>query len=91
MEVTQQRDLGAVVDDLSVDVENQGREGTVRERALAAAPVVTSPHIEEGYLPPAEPAALAVRISARRGQEILFESELVGDTTSLVFVEAWRV
>ena len=61
------------------------------ERALRAAPVVTSPHIEEGYLPPGEPAALALRITARRGQEVVFESELVGDSTSLLFLEAWRV
>jgi SH3-like domain-containing protein len=61
------------------------------ERALRSAPVVTSPHIEEGYLPPGEPAALALRITARRGQEVVFESELVGDSTTLMFVEAWRV
>lgn len=61
------------------------------EQALVAAPVVTSPHIEEGYFPPSDPAALALRISARRGQEVLFEAELVGDSTSLMFVEAWRV
>jgi murein DD-endopeptidase MepM/ murein hydrolase activator NlpD len=61
------------------------------ERALHAAPVVTSPHVEEGYLPPGEPAALALRIAARRGQEVVFESELVGDSTTLVFIEAWRV
>jgi murein DD-endopeptidase MepM/ murein hydrolase activator NlpD/SH3-like domain-containing protein len=61
------------------------------ERALHAAPVVTSPHVEEGYLPPGEPAALALRITARRGQEVVFESELVGDSTTLLFVEAWRV
>jgi murein DD-endopeptidase MepM/ murein hydrolase activator NlpD len=60
-------------------------------RALQAAPLVTTPHIEEGYLPPGEPAALALRVTARRGQEILFEAELIGDTASLVFVEAWRV
>jgi murein DD-endopeptidase MepM/ murein hydrolase activator NlpD len=61
------------------------------ERALRTAPVVTSPHVEEGYLPPGEPAALALRIAARRGQEVVFESELVGDATTLVVVEAWRV
>lgn len=61
------------------------------EHALQAAPVVTSPHIEEGYLPPGEPAALALRITARRGQEVVFESELVGDSTTLLFLEAWRV
>jgi len=61
------------------------------ERALRAAPVVTSPHVEEAYLPPGEPAALALRIMVRRGQEVVFESELVGDSTTLVFVEAWRV
>ena len=61
------------------------------DRALTAAPLVTSPHIEEGYLPPGEPAALALRISARRGQEVVFQAELVGDTTTLVFVEAWRI
>ena len=61
------------------------------DRALLSAPVVTSPHIEEGYIPPGEPAALALRVSARRGQEVLFEAELVGDSTTLVFLEAWRI
>ena len=37
MEIAQQGDLGAVMDDLTVDVENQGGEGTIRIRALAAA------------------------------------------------------
>lgn len=61
------------------------------DRALRSAPEVTSPHTEEGYLPPGEPAALALRVSARRGQEVLFEAELVGDSTTLVFLEAWRI
>ena len=61
------------------------------EHALRVAPIVTSPHIEEGYLPPGEPAALALRIAVRRGQQVVFESELVGDSTTLLFVEAWRV
>jgi murein DD-endopeptidase MepM/ murein hydrolase activator NlpD len=61
------------------------------DRALLSAPVVTSPHIEEGYLSPGEPAALALRVSARRGQEVLFEAQLAGDSTTLVFLEAWRI
>jgi murein DD-endopeptidase MepM/ murein hydrolase activator NlpD len=61
------------------------------ERALADAPLVTSPHVEEGYLPPAEPTAVAVRVMARRGQEIVFDLQLVGDSSTLVFVDAWRV
>ncbi|HEX9754605.1 MAG TPA: M23 family metallopeptidase [Gemmatimonadales bacterium] len=60
------------------------------ERALREAPVVTSPHVEEGYFPPAEPNALAFRVAARRGQEIAFELQLVGDTSTLVFVDAWQ-
>ena len=37
VEIAQQGDLGAVMDDLTVDVENQRGEGTIRKRALAAA------------------------------------------------------
>jgi murein DD-endopeptidase MepM/ murein hydrolase activator NlpD/SH3-like domain-containing protein len=61
------------------------------ERALAEAPLVASPHREEGYLPPGEPTAVALRILARLGQEIEFDLQLVGDSTTLVFLEAWLV
>lgn len=63
---------------------------TAAERALREAPTVTSPHVEEGYFPPGEPNALALQVAARRGQEIAFDLQLVGDTSTLVFVEAWQ-
>lgn len=61
------------------------------ERAISEAPLIESPHTEEGYLSPAEPAALAFRIAAKRGQAVSFGIELPGDTTTLVFIDAWTV
>lgn len=61
------------------------------ERALTAAPSVPVPHAEEGYLPPNDPVALGFRVAARRGQEVRFDFTLPGDSTTLVFVEAWTV
>jgi len=61
------------------------------ERSLREAPLVSSPYAEEGYLPPAEPAALAFRLNVRRGQEISFNVQLLGDTATLLFLEAWQV
>lgn len=60
------------------------------ERALRDAPAVTPPHAEEGYLHPAEPAALAVRVEARRGQEVVLALELHGDTATALFLDAWE-
>ncbi len=59
-------------------------------RALEEAPTVTPPHVEEGYLSPAEPAALSLRVAVRRGQEVAFGFELVGDSTTTLFIEAWQ-
>lgn len=61
------------------------------DRALAEAPLVSAPHAEDGYLPAAEPAAIAFRVQARRGQEIAFEFRLPGDSTTQVFLEVWEV
>lgn len=58
-------------------------------RALREAPVVPPVHVEEGYLPPAEPAAIAYRVQARRGQEVTFEVQLDDDTATTLFVDAW--
>lgn len=60
------------------------------ERALRDAPVVASTHVEEGYLSPAEPAAIAYRVQVRRGQQVAFEVQLDGDTLSAVFIDAWE-
>jgi murein DD-endopeptidase MepM/ murein hydrolase activator NlpD len=60
-------------------------------RALRDAPVVTSPHAEEGYLPPGEPEAMAFRLSLHRGQEVSFEFTLHSDTATLLFIDAWQV
>lgn len=60
-------------------------------RVMRDAPLVRSPHAEEGYLPPSEPAAIAFRIAVKRGQEVSFGVELPDDTTTLLFVDAWLV
>lgn len=61
------------------------------ERSLREAPNVPSPHLEEGYLPPAEPAAIAVRTRVRRGQQVSFGIDFPGDSVTTVFLEAWLV
>lgn len=64
---------------------------TAAERALADAPLVTSPHEEQGYLEPAEPAAIALRVRVRRGQELSLEIELPGDSGTTMFLDAWSI
>ena len=64
---------------------------TAGERALREAPLVTSPHDEQGYLEPGEPAAIALRVRVRRGQEITLELELPGDTSTTLFLDAWSL
>ena len=59
------------------------------DRALREAPLVTSPYEEQGYLTPGEPAAIALRIQARRGQEVTLEMDLPGDSTTTLFLDAW--
>lgn len=59
------------------------------ERALREAPLVTSPHEEVGYLAPGEPTAIALKIRARRGQEITLEMDMQGDTSTALFLDAW--
>jgi murein DD-endopeptidase MepM/ murein hydrolase activator NlpD len=61
------------------------------DRALRDAPLVTAPHEEQGYLEPAEPAAIALRVRARRGQEITLELDLPGDTSTTLFLDAWLI
>jgi peptidoglycan LD-endopeptidase LytH len=61
------------------------------DRALREAPLVTSPHEEEGYLEPGEPAAIALRVRVRRGQEVTLEMELPGDTSTTLFLDAWAL
>ena len=64
---------------------------TAGERALREAPVVTSPHEEQGYLEPGEPAAIALRVHVRRGQQVTLEMELPGDTSTTLFLDAWTL
>jgi murein DD-endopeptidase MepM/ murein hydrolase activator NlpD len=52
---------------------------------------VASPHVEEGYLAPGEPAAIAVRTTVRRGQEVSFAIDLHGDTSTTMFLDLWLV
>lgn len=61
------------------------------QRALLDAPLVTSPHEEQGYLPPGEPAAIAFRVNVRRGQEVSLQVDLPGDTTTTLFLDAWAL
>lgn len=61
------------------------------ERALADPPPVSPPHVEEGFIARAEVAAFAVRVAVRRGQEVTFTFDLLGDTVSQVFLDAWHV
>src|SRR5688572_5992194 len=61
------------------------------ERALRDAPLVTSPHEEQGYLEPAEPAAIAFKVRVRRGQEVSLQFELPGDTATTLFLDAWTL
>jgi len=63
---------------------------TAAARALADAPLVSPPHAEQGFLSPTEPAAVSYRVEARRGQEIVFEIRVPGDTTTLWFLDAWE-
>ena len=64
---------------------------TAGDRALREAPLVTSPHEELGYLAPGEPIAIALKIRARRGQEITLEIDMPGDTTTALFLDAWFI
>lgn len=61
------------------------------ERALNGAPLVATPHEELGYLVPGEPTAIAVRVRVRRGQEVSFDVELPGDSTTTLFLDAWAL
>jgi murein DD-endopeptidase MepM/ murein hydrolase activator NlpD len=60
-------------------------------RALADAPVVTTPHVEEGLLGRADVGAFAFRVSVRRGQEVSFTMHLHGDSTAQVFLDVFEV
>lgn len=64
---------------------------TAGERALREAPLVTSPHEEQGYLAPGEPAAIAMKVRVRRGQEVTLEMDLLGDTVTTLFLDAWSL
>jgi murein DD-endopeptidase MepM/ murein hydrolase activator NlpD len=59
-------------------------------RALADAPLVRPPHREEVHLPPTDPAAIGLEVELRRGQLATFSVEMPGDTTVVLFLEAWR-
>lgn len=61
------------------------------DRAFRDAPLVASPHREDGVILPAEPAAVAFRIEVRRGQVVHFEFQLPSDTSAQVFLDAWEV
>lgn len=64
---------------------------TAGARALAAATPVTAPHEEIGYLLPAEPTAIGLQITARRGQALHFEFLFPGDSAAQVFLDIWEM
>lgn len=61
------------------------------DRALREPASVTTPHSEQGFVAASDVVALGYRVTARRGQEILFELSIPGDTTTLVFLDVWRL
>lgn len=64
---------------------------TAAEQALAEAPVVSTPHVEEAFLDPAVPTAFAFRFTAQRGQDVAVAIDWRGAPPGLVFIDAWRV
>lgn len=60
------------------------------ERALHEAPLVTSPHDEQGYFEPSEPASIALRVRVRRGQQVALEVDLPSDTSTTIFLDVWN-
>jgi murein DD-endopeptidase MepM/ murein hydrolase activator NlpD len=61
------------------------------ERALAEAPLVPVAHVEEGFFNPSEPAALAFRVTVKRGQKFTFNLSLPGDSTATIFLDVWEL
>lgn len=59
--------------------------------ALAAAPVVTAPFREAGYVDPASPGAVAYRFRIRAGQRIELTVRLEPPSSALLFVDLFRV
>ncbi len=62
---------------------------TAGERALTDAPLVRTPHFEQVDLPATEPAAIGLQMLLRRGQDVRFEVDLLGDPTVAIFLDAW--
>lgn len=60
-------------------------------RALLEAPLIPTPHSEDGVLLASEPQALAWRFVARRGQSVHFDFRFTGDSSARIFLEAWQV
>lgn len=60
-------------------------------RALIDAPLIPTPHSEDGLLLATEPQALAWRFAARRGQSVHFDFGFSGDSSAQIFLEAWQV
>lgn len=59
-------------------------------RAVTEAPRVDAPFQESGYLESARPDAVGYRFSARAGQQLRFDLELVPATNTLVFLDVFR-
>jgi murein DD-endopeptidase MepM/ murein hydrolase activator NlpD len=60
-------------------------------RSLEEPVPISAPYAEDGYLPIEEPAAIAYRLSARRGQRFLVDVHLAGDTSALVFLDVFEI
>lgn len=59
-------------------------------RAMDEAPLVATPHAEEGIFDPSVPVAFAYRFTAQRGQDVVVAMDWRGAAPGLVFLEAWR-
>jgi len=61
------------------------------DRALTDPVAIATPHAEEAWLAPEQPAALGYRVTMRRGQILSVEAGLRSDSTALLFIDVLRV
>lgn len=77
--------------DAGLDSTALGRDWVVNgEHSLRDAPLVTSPFREVGYLAVDDAQAVALRVSAERGQRIDVDVSLDTDPRAIVFLDAFR-
>jgi peptidoglycan LD-endopeptidase LytH len=82
----------ARLESVGLDASAVGRDWIdAAKRAFDEASDVTMPWKEEGYLSPAEPSAIAWKLSLRRGQRVDVSIDVATDTTAALFIDIWRV